>query len=249
MIRTILIEDERKIAEEFKRLLQETSADTELVGSFSTVKETIEYLSANQAPDLIFSDVQLSDGLSFDIFNRVDVKSPVVFITAHEEYMPTAFERNGIGYLLKPIDERDLEKILAKYKTFQHHFNTDRKQKDPAIQKLRSRLIVRKGIENIALKMEDIVLLYTEEKLVFALNKEGRKFLVDKKLTELEQELDHESFFRANRQYIVNIGFIKGYKTYDKVKLQLDLTVPDLHHFIIISQETAPFFRKWINEA
>src|ERR1700755_375460 len=100
MIRTILIEDERKIADEFKRLLQEASADTELVGSFSTVKESIEYLSANQPPDLIFSDVQLSDGLSFDIFNRVDVKSPVVFITAHEGYMPTAFEQNGIGYLL-----------------------------------------------------------------------------------------------------------------------------------------------------
>ena len=160
-----------------------------------------------------------------------------------------AFEQNGIGYLLKPIDERDLEKILTKYKTFERHFNTDRKRPIGAPQRSRSRLIVRKGIENIALKTEDIVLLYTEEKLVFAINKEGRKFLVDKKLAELEQELDNGIFFRANRQYIINIGYIKGYKTYDKVKLQVDLTIPDLHHFIVISQETAPFFRKWINEA
>jgi DNA-binding LytR/AlgR family response regulator len=248
MIKTILIEDERLIAEEFKRILQNTSVDTELIGSFGTVSESIEWLSANEAPDLIFSDVQLPDGLSFDIFTRVNVKSPVVFITGYDQFMLNAFEHNGIDYLLKPVDEKDLEKALAKYKTFEKHFNSYHSFLDGFRQKTKSRLIVRKGIENIALKTDDIVLIYTEEKLVFVVDKEGKKYIVDKKLTELELELDSCIFFRANRQYIVNISFIKSYKAYERVKLQVDLLMPNLNHHIVVSQEMAPFFRKWINE-
>jgi DNA-binding LytR/AlgR family response regulator len=248
MIKTILIEDERIIAEEFKRILKRSCDDIELIGSFATVKESIEWLSANEAPDLIFSDVQLSDGLSFDIFNTVHVKSPVVFITGYDQFMLNAFEQNGIGYLLKPVDERDLEKALAKYRTLEKHFSSYHSFLNGFRQKTRSRLIVRKGIENIAMKTEDIVLIYTEEKLVFAVNREGRKYLVDKKLAELEGELDNTIFFRANRQCIVNIGFIKSYKTYEKVKLQVDLSLPELSRPIVISQEMAPLFRKWISE-
>jgi DNA-binding LytR/AlgR family response regulator len=248
MVKTILIEDERMIAEEFKRILQKTSADAELIGSFATVRESVEYLSANEAPDLIFSDVQLPDGLSFDIFTRVNIKSPVVFITGYDQFMLNAFEHNGIDYLLKPVDERDLAKALAKYKSFEKHFNSYHSFLNGFRQKTKSRLMVRKGIGNIALKTDDIVLIYTEEKLVFAVDKDGRKYMVDKKLAELEEELDTNNFFRANRQYIVNIGFIKSYKTYEKVKLQVDLSMPNLNHHIVVSQEMAPFFRKWISE-
>jgi DNA-binding LytR/AlgR family response regulator len=248
MIKTILIEDERLIAEEFKRILYHTSGDTDLIGSFGTVRESIEWLSANEAPDLIFSDVQLPDGLSFDIFTKINVKSPVVFITGYDQFMMNAFEHNGIDYLLKPVDERDLEKALAKYKTFEKHFNSDHSFLNGFRQKTRSRLIVRKGIENIALKTDDVVLIYTEGKLVFAIDKEGKKYMLDKKLAELETELDSCNFFRANRQYIVNISFIKSYKTYERVKLQVDLLMPNLNHHIVVSQEMAPLFRKWINE-
>jgi DNA-binding LytR/AlgR family response regulator len=248
MIKTILIEDERLIAEEFKRLLQSTSADAELVGSFTTVRESVEWLSANDQPDLIFSDVQLSDGLSFDIFTRVNIISPVIFITGYDQFMLNAFEHNGIDYLLKPIDESDLAKALAKYKTFEQHFNSNHSFFNGFRQKTRSRLIVRKGTENIALRINDIVLIYTEEKIVFVIDKEGKKYMIDKKLSELEQELDNSIFFRANRQYIINIGFIKSYKTYERVKLQVDLAMPSLNHHIVVSQETAPVFKKWINE-
>lgn len=248
MIKTILIEDERLIAEEFKRILQNTSVNTELVGSFTTVRDSVEWLSSNEQPDLIFSDVQLADGLSFDIFTRVDVKSPVIFITGYDQFMLNAFEHNGIDYLLKPIDETDLAKALAKYKTFEKHFNPPHSFLNGFKQKSKSRLIVRKGIENVALRINDIVLIYTEEKIVFVVDKEGRKYLIDKKLSELEQDLDNTIFFRANRQYIVNIGFIKSYKTYERVKLQVDLAMPTLNHHIVVSQETAPVFKKWIND-
>ena len=109
-------------------------------------------------------------------------------------------------------------------------------------------MLVRKGIENIALRTNDIVILYTENKLVYVIDREGKKYIADKHLGELDQELDHSIFFRVNRQYIINIGFVKSYKAYEKVKLLVDLTMPDLHHQIIVSQEMAPCFRKWISE-
>jgi len=248
MIKTILIEDERLIAEEFRKLLQRSPVDTELLGSFTTVRESVEWLSSNEQPDLIFSDVRLSDGLSFDIFSRIDIKSPVIFITGHDQFMVNAFEHNGIDYLFKPVDENDLAKALTKYKSFEKHFSGPHPFFTSFRPKTKSRLLVRKGIEHIALKTEDIVLIYTEEKLVFAITTEGKKYIVDKKLGELEHELDSGVFFRANRKYIVSVGFIKSYKTFERVKLQVDLSVPELNHHIVVSQETAPTFRKWISE-
>ena len=248
MIKTVIIEDERMIAEEFKRLLLKTSADTEVLGSFSTVKESVEYLSSNEAPDLIFSDVQLPDGLSFDIFNQVDVKSPVVFVTGYDNFILNAFECNGIDYLLKPVDEKDLKKTLLKYNTLKNHFGGSHSFISSLFKKHKTRLLVRKGIENISIRINDIVIMYTENKLVYIIDRDGKKYIADKHLGELERELDPHTFFRVNRQYIINIGFVKSYKAYEKVKLQIDLTMPDLHHQIIVSQEMAPCFRKWISE-
>ncbi len=247
MIRTLIIEDEKLIAQQFETLLQKTSADTEIVGSFSTVRETVAYLSSYAAPDLIFSDVRLADGLSFDIFNQVSIKSPVVFVTGYDQFMMNAFEHNGIDYLLKPVDEKDLCKTLAKYRSLENHFSYHafvRSFRQPA----RSRMLVKKGMESILLKLEEIVIIYTENKLVYVIDKDGRKYIIDKNLSDLEEELDRAVFFRVNRQYIVNIAFIKSFKAYEKVKLQVDLSMPELNHRIIVSQETAPCFRKWISE-
>ena len=247
MIKTVIIEDERLIAEEFTRMLMKASAKMEIVGSFSTVKESIDFLSANEAPDLIFSDVQLPDGLSFDIFNRVHVKSPVVYVTAYDNYILNAFESNGIDYLLKPVDQKDIEKTLEKYRTLKDHFDNHRSFINSFYKKQKTRLLVRKGIENIILRTSDIVIIYTENKLVYVIDKDGKKYIADKNLSDLDEELDPGVFFRVNRQYIINIGFVKGYKAYEKVKLQIDLTMPELQHQIIVSQEMAPCFRKWIS--
>jgi DNA-binding LytR/AlgR family response regulator len=113
----------------------------------------------------------------------------------------------------------------------------------------KSRLVVRKGLEHIALRLEEIVLFYTENKLVYVIDRLGKKYMADKNLTDLEEDLDKNHFFRANRQYIININFIRGFKTYEKVKLQVDLVLPDLNHCIIVSQENAPQFRQWIFNA
>lgn len=117
------------------------------------------------------------------------------------------------------------------------------------MKKRKTRLIVKKGMENIALRLDDVALIYTESKVVFVIANNEKKYIYDKNLSELEQELDKSIFFRANRQCIVNINYIRGFKTFEKVKLQVDLTFPTLPHKIIVSQETAPQFKKWIHEA
>jgi DNA-binding LytR/AlgR family response regulator len=115
--------------------------------------------------------------------------------------------------------------------------------------RVRKRLIVKKGIENIALKTEDIALIFTDNKIAFVVDGQtGKKYISDKNLSELEHELDRSIFFRANRKYIISINFIKAFRPFEKVKLQVDLNVPDNNHQIIISQESSKIFRKWINE-
>ena len=117
------------------------------------------------------------------------------------------------------------------------------------IKKRKTRLLVQKGLENILLKIEDIVLFYTENKVVYVLDRFEKKYLIDSNLLTLEEELDRLIFFRANRQYLVSINFIKSFKAYEKVKIKIDLSLTESNHCIIVSQETAPCFRKWINEA
>ena len=252
MSNTIIIEDERPSRESLLQALSRVSADVNLMATITSVQEGISYLGQPRDADIIFSDVQLPDGLSFEIFRHCVVNAPVIFVTAYDEFMLNAFEYNGIDYLLKPVDEKELDKALKKYNMLQHHFEgkTDiGKLVSPFLQPKKTRIVVKKGIESIALPFEDIVLFFTENKVVYVIDKCGRKYLSDKNLSDLEIELDKNKFFRANRQYIVNINFIRSFKPYEKVKLQIDLAASDINHAIIVSQETAPAFRKWVYEA
>ncbi len=253
MLNIIIIEDERPALNNLINTLSQVPEKVNIQTTLSSVKEGIEYLSGSPQADLILSDVQLTDGLSFEIFRHTNNFIPVIFITGYDEFMLTAFEHNGIDYLLKPVDAKDLSKALQKYKMLQQHFSTPASPIDNLLkyvtQKKKTRLVVRKGLENIALKLEDIVLFYTENKIVYAIDRDGKKYMADKNLGDLEPELDESFFFRANRQYILNMNYIKAFKAYEKVKLIVDLTLPELNHCIIISQETAPAFRKWMHDA
>ena len=254
MLNAIIIEDEKPAMEVLVKMLEESSANVNVMARLNTVKESIEYITSHPEADLIFSDVQLSDGLSFEIFRQTGVQTPVIFTTGYDKFMLMAFENNGIDYLLKPIHKGDLDKALLKYRKLQTHFShagsaspVDNLFKFINNRK-RTRLLVKRGIENIALKLNDIILFYTENKVVYVLDRFLKKYITDKTLTELEEELDDQTFFRANRQYIINVNFIRGFKPYDKVKLSVDLNVPEINHSITISQETAPAFRKWMCE-
>src|SRR5882724_7060793 len=159
MIRIVIIEDERLIAEELRNRLLSVSKEVEITAILASAMQGIEYFSKEHHTDLILSDIQLPDGLSFDIFNAVDCQVPVIFITAFDKFIVNAFESNGIDYLLKPIDDKDLQKILNKYKMLDQHF-ANRQQFFDSFSKSKKRLVVRKGLMNILLRLDDIVLFY-----------------------------------------------------------------------------------------
>ncbi len=251
MLKTIIIEDEKSASQNLIMALANVDPGVNVVAELSSVRESIEYFVNNAKADLIFCDVQLEDGLSFEIFSKVEIKTPVIFITGYDQFVMNAFDYNGIDYLLKPVCEDELKKAIIKYHKLETHFSNQ-----PSINSLvqyvsrkKTRLIVKKGLENLSLRLDDVVLFYTENKIVYVVDKWAKKFIVDKNLGELEEELDSGIFFRANRQFIINVNYIKGFKSYEKVKLQLDLINPELNYSIIISQETAPAFRKWMHEA
>jgi DNA-binding LytR/AlgR family response regulator len=242
--------------EVMSNILAELSGQVNIQAKLRTVEESIDYFrNTSEATDIIFSDVQLSDGLSFEIFKQVDLKTPVIFTTCYDQFMLLAFENNGIDYILKPLEKRDVQKALWKYKNLQNHFAHHMQDQSIAqlmnlvTDKRKSRLLVKKGLEHILLRMEDVILFYTENKVVFVIDRFSKKYILDKRLTELETELDEKTFFRANRQYIVNLNYVRGFKPFERVKLIIDLNVPEITHSIIVSQETAQSFRNWMRNA
>ncbi|MBL7746201.1 MAG: response regulator transcription factor, partial [Chitinophagaceae bacterium] len=212
MTKTVIIEDEKLASKALAHSLAEISTDIQVEAVLSSVAESIAYFSASPPIDIIFSDVQLADGHSFEIFKEVNIKTPVIFTTAYDEFMLSAFTYNGIDYLLKPVDERELKEALDKYRMLEKHFasHTEAMQRLVTYGGLRkkSRLVVKRGLEYISLKMDDIVLFYTENKLVFVSDVNGKKYIAENNLADLEEMLDNNQFFRVNRQYIVNIDFI-----------------------------------------
>jgi len=253
MTKVILIEDEALASQYLIAKLRAVAPDMEVAATLTDVAESIRYLSQGTDADMIFSDVQLRDGLSFSIFDKVVVNIPVVFITAYDQFIVNAFEHNAIDYLLKPVSDDDLLKAVNKYRRLEKHFSGGNQYLlQGLLQQVQAqrppRLVVKRGQEHLFLLLEDVVLFYTENKVVYTVDKTGKKFLVDKNLSDLEADLNPFLFFRANRQYIVNINYVRGYKIYERVKLQLDLQVP-VNHCIVISQETAPLFKKWVCSA
>lgn len=252
MINAIIIEDELPAKEKLISILQKVSPEINVIATFTNVKESIDNLKKKLPVDLIFCDVQLPDGLSFEIFTEVNIVTPVIFITGFDKFTLDAFENNGIEYLLKPINNDDVNKAILKYKKLEKHFSLEQE----AIKNLalsvtmnkKTRLLVKKGIENISIKYDDIVIIYTENRITYVLDSAGKKYLCDKSLNELEIELSDSIFFRANRQCIINLNYIKSFKPYEKVKLQVELTVPFQNQFIAISQKSAPDFRSWITK-
>lgn len=248
----LIIEDERIAAENLIHALSSLPENIKITARLSSVRESIEYLSQKPLVDLIFSDVQLSDGLSFEIFNQESVRTPVIFVTGYDEFIVRALEYNGIDYLLKPVDRHRLHKAIAKYKMLSGHFSDHY-----AVHRLtqyinkreKKRMLVKKGTESILLLLNDIVLFQLEGRQVYAIDRLGQSYMVDKNLSELETELDERNFFRANRQYILNINFIRGFGSFEKVKLKVELILPEIAPFIIVSQEMAAQFRTWMQNA
>lgn len=253
MISVVIIEDDYISADLLVSILNDHNDEIEIRAILPSVKESLDFFRNNRGIDLIFSDVQLQDGLSFEIFEEASIECPVIFVSAYDKYLVNAFEYSGIDYLLKPIARDTVINAVRKYKVLQKHF-TDNSQLlkkffDDYLTSKKTRIIVKKGASNISLLLSDVVFFYTENLVVYVYDNKGNKYLIDKSLNSLESELDLRNFFRVNRQYILNINYVQGYKTYERVKLLVSLTIKDLDHLIIVGQEKARNFRQWLAEA
>jgi DNA-binding LytR/AlgR family response regulator len=250
-MKVLIIEDEKPAYENLVEALLQTEENIQTISSCSSVGESIKWLSDNQQPDLILMDIQLSDGLSFNIFKSCNITCPIIFTTAYDKYLTQAFEYNSIDYLLKPIAQHKLRTAIRKYKNLQTHFVNNHSALFDYLNnhdKKKSRIIVKKGLEFQTVRLEDVAYFFTEHKLVFLVDKENRKYLADKNnLSDLEEELDKKYFYRANRKYIINANFIKRFKPLERSKISVELTMA-VNEEIIVSQENASAFKKWISE-
>ena len=250
-MKVVIIEDEKPAVDNIIHCLNEANIPVKMVQTLGSVNASVKWFKMNPPPDVIFMDIQLSDGLSFNIFKGCSIECPVIFITAYDKYLIEAFEYNSIDYLLKPIDQNKFNNSIKKYNQLQTHFANNHaslleylNQQDTR----KRRMVVRKGVEFITIRMEDIVYFFSEHKIVFLVDKERKKYMVEKKsLAEMQEELDHQMFFRINRKFIVNANYISNFKPIENSKILVTLTLP-LNEQLIISQENAPVFKKWISD-
>ena len=252
MLNAVIIEDESPAAENLIAALASVASDVKVTARLHSVRESIEYFSRKPAVDLIFSDVHLSDGLCFEIFKQGHIRTPVIFVTGYDEFIINAFDCNGIYYLLKPVDTSHLHKAIAKYRMLHHHFNDHQSigfLKRYISNREKKRLVVKTGAGYISLLMKDIVLFYTEDGAVYATDRLGQQYLVNKNLCELEHELEERKFFRANRQYLLHIEFTRGFTNEGNGKIKVELTLPEINHTVIVSQEMVASFREWMYNA
>ena len=251
-MRAIIIEDEKPAAEKLAKAIQSADPDVNIVAVLSSVQSSVDWLLQNPHPELIFMDVELSDGLSFKIFESINIKSPVIFCTAYDEYWQEAFEHNSIDYLLKPVKQEKLETALNKYDKLRQHFASNFQQlmqwqRHPADHGYKKRFLVKRGTDYVSIKTDDIAYFYATHKLVCMVDNKNQKYILDQSLAEIEKQVDPACFYRINRKYFVNQNAIRKIKSYPKSKLQLELE-PAISDEIIISQENVAAFKEWMGQ-
>lgn len=245
MIRTVIIEDEKPAVRRLEKLLGSFS-DLELVASLNSVEEAVGWFKENEHPQLIFSDIVLGDGLSFDIFDKVSTKAFIIYTTAFDQYTLKAFKLNSIDYLLKPIEEEDLTKAIEKFKSFlpeeglvnsQEIRQIVRKEKSTL-----SRILVKIGYNLKVVSINEVSCFFSENKIVYLQTKE-RTYPTDFTLDELENVLDDTQFFRVNRQFIISSSYIKNIHTSPNYKVDLEF---QLNEEITVSRDRVKDFKDWL---
>jgi DNA-binding LytR/AlgR family response regulator len=250
-MRVIIIEDEKPSARRLLRMLDSINIKAETL--LHSVEEAIDWFQNNEHPDLIFLDIQLSDGLSFEIFEAIDIKSAVIFTTAYDEYALQAFKLNSIDYLLKPIDETDLEKAVVKYnerspkqQSVTLDFNDIKNLLvNPIDRTYKKRLSVKVGQHLKLINIDDIECFYSENKGTYAYTSDGRNYLLDHTLEQLEHELEPKVFFRISRKFFVNINAIKDMIHYTNSRLQIKLNTFNDQE-VIVARERVKDFKDWL---
>ncbi|MBC3759416.1 response regulator transcription factor [Hyunsoonleella sp. SJ7] len=247
----IIIEDEKPSARRLQRMLQSLDLNAEVL--LHSVEESITWFQNNHHPDLIFLDIQLSDGLSFEIFETIEIKSAVIFTTAYDEYALQAFKLNSIDYLLKPIDEDELATAVKKYQerlpkrqAVTLDFNDIKKLLvNPIDREYKKRFSVKVGQHLKLINIDEIECFYSENKGTYLYTVDGRNYLMDTTLEYLQDELEPQTFFRINRKFFVNINAIKDMVSYTNSRLQIKLNSYNEQE-VIVARERVKDFRAWL---
>jgi len=245
MIKTVIIEDEKPASRKLERMLNEFP-EIEVVAKIESVEEGVEWFSEHEHPQLIFSDIVLGDGLSFDIFEKIPTKAFIIYTTAFDQYTLKAFKLNSIDYLLKPILDEDLSGAVEKFKSFlpsDHSVSSQEiKQLIKTEKTTLSRILVKIGYNLKIVQTQEISCFYSENKIVYLQTRE-RAYPSDFTLDELEEVLDEKKFFRVNRQFVVNSEYIKNIHTSPNYKVEMEFQPLEE---ITVSRDRVKDFKDWL---
>lgn len=240
----LIIDGAHTSAGKLTQLINEIDPEIEIIGQLDSIEASVRWLNEHPMPDLIFTDVALSDGCCFEVFEKIKVEKPVIFTATSSDYALQAFKVNAIDYLLKPLKKADLEQAFEKYRKLIEPSKNAASQPDHSS----PRFLIRFGQNFRLVELRVAAYIYTENKITFIVTKEGRRYPVQHSLEKLEEMADPQSFFRINRQFIVNIDSIREMHTYTKSRVKLLLDPPTAKE-TIVSSVRSPQFKRWLLEA
>lgn len=251
-MKILVIENERPAAEKIVKLLKKIDKTVTILGIIETVEEAINRIQYKPEPDLILMDIQLDDGLCFEIFETITVDIPVIFTTAYDEYTLKAFKVNSVDYLLKPINEESLKTALAKFNKFYYAdkdpFKRDFRQLIHEFRnQYKSRFLIRIGEKYRSIVAGEISHFYINERNVFLTDNQGKDYGIDYSLEHLQNILDPRKFFRINRECIISIDAISLMYSYSSSRMQLTLKNQEKNELFVVSREKVGEFKKWID--
>jgi DNA-binding LytR/AlgR family response regulator len=251
MTKILIIEDERLAAEKLERMVAKLRPDWTVLGPVETVEHAVKWLASNPAPDLILMDIQLADGISFEIFEQVQVKSPVIFTTAFDEYAIKAFKVNSIDYLLKPIDPDAMETALKKFERISSSLRPDHKVIEQTFRQIaqtsKTRFLVKVGANYNSVLTREIEMFYIRERSVFIRTFQGKTYDVDYSLEQLQQMVDPDLFFRINRNVMINIEAVSKLVVYSSNRLKLVNHSGFNADELIVSRDKVSDFKRWMD--
>lgn len=249
----LIVEDEPYAAERLALILNQTSFQINILAQLDSIAGVVNYVNSGQlSPDIVFMDIELADGKCFDIFNQVKIDWPVIFTTAYDQYALKAFDINSIHYLLKPVRKQDVEKAISKYQSLGQDSSINLKAVRDLLEgnktQFRTRFLGKYGSKLIHKEVSAITYFFSEDRLVYMVDKERRKYLLDVTLDELENQLlDRTLFYRVSRKFIVNINAVEILKRYSQQRVQLFLSFGQEHE-IIVSREKVSNFKIWLSK-
>lgn len=248
-MKVIILEDETRAANHLQRLLAKVAPTMQVIVKLESVRDALNYLQNNSEPDLIFSDIQLADGLSFEIYNQYAVQCPIIFTTAYDHYAIEAFKTNGIDYLLKPIEEERLRQSIEKATHFTPRLALENihAMNNPSSGKVyKSRFMVKVGDKIKSIPTDNILVFYSQEKASFIRTSDAHMYCIDYALDQLEPMLDPERYFRINRKYIVSIDACTNILAWTNSRLRLKIDGID-DQDIVVARERVQEFKGWLD--